>query len=156
MPLTLIGGFASRKVDKFLERGIVERLGVNSSLFSSDPKLSRLQEQFGKQFLVAHIPIRVRNNEIELIDFSQNKCVHLSEEWVDHLNSFDEISIHEISSHGASFSRKCCSLLNKYFDRKKIIFSGGVNSSADITEIMQYSFSAILVDNSILYDERRL
>ena len=154
IPITLCGGFSAGKAQNIIESGTIERIAVNSHVFSMKNNLRKIQKSFGCQYLIAHVPIRINNNgKLDVIDFSSNTIYPLTTIFSSYLCTFDEISIHDIKSHGSSYSEKVLGILNEYLPRNQIIYSGGIKNKYELNKLNEFNFAAIAIDNSTLYSE---
>ena len=157
IPITLCGGFSAGKAQRIIESGTIERIAVNSLLFSDNNSLKKIQQSYGYQYLIAHVPIRINNNGLlDLIDFSSNKVYPLTIEFSTYLRTFDEISTHDIKNHGSSYSKKVLLKLNKYLPSNQVIYSGGIINRFELNKLSELNFAALAIDNSLLYSERRV
>jgi imidazole glycerol phosphate synthase subunit HisF len=157
IPITLCGGFSTEKAHSIIESGTIERIAVNSPIFSENNNLKKIQESFGNQYLIAHVPIKINERgRLDLIDFSSNKVYPLTIEFSTYLRTFDEISIHDIIGHGSAHSEQVSLILNEYLPRNQIIYTGGIKNKFELDKLSDLNFSALAIDNSVFYAERRL
>lgn len=156
-PISFGGGITSFKHLKQLNNLPVERFIFSETFINKNiPLLERFKNTFGRQALIALLPLCTKGKDIYF--WCNNELKILNQGILDFVNLYaDEIIIYDIQNEGSdnNFNFNLIDNLKNAIDSSKIIITGGVGRLT-IAKAKKKELASVLIDNKVLFKENSL
>ncbi len=153
-PVSFGGGVRTLQDMEFLSGVPVERLCLSSAFIEMNECLvNKAIDLFGRQAIVACLPIRIRGAEIQVYNCSKSEFVNLGSEMLGFCGGFaDEILVYDVEHEGEPNKFDVNILERIDVSNSKIIISGGVGRET-IRIANEMGVASSLIENRILHSE---
>lgn len=157
LPLTYAGGITSlSQVEQLLECG-VDKISLNTSLYSNSQLGKEIVNLFGSQFLVGSIDYRIRENELWC--YSNNGLVDQSIQLEDHAKRLIDIGVGEllltsIDRDGTQLGYDLSAIqVVRAFSSVPLVISGGAGCLEDFDAAVRAGADAVAASSVFLFSE---
>tara|TARA_B100000963_G_scaffold358210_1_gene382307 strand:- start:51476 stop:52240 length:765 start_codon:yes stop_codon:yes gene_type:complete len=154
-PLIYSGGIHDKDQAKKIIGMGVERICLESLLYSNYLEVENISEAIGSQAVIISVPLIYENGKILYFNYINKKKYDLKDHNLHFLdgNLFSEILIIDKKNEGGNntFDMR---ILEKVLFKKKIIVFGGISRADKINRLLKKNkISAIAIGNSLNYSE---
>lgn len=150
-PISFGGGIRNIEQLNLLKDLPIERFIFSSALFQKNETFfTTATKKFGKQAIVGLIPFKLNES---LSVFNSELNLYSSIENINNIDYCDEIILYDCLNEGKSraFNKDVLNKIN--FNKKKLIYSGGVSKMTKYFKNMNIPPCALAIENSILHKE---
>ena len=153
-PISLGGGIRLIRHINLLKDLPIERLHLSNVFLEKNMQvINKISNLYGKQALVATLPIKCVENDLLVYHGARRAFVPLKVSTLDLINEYaDELMIIDVENEGSNESFNFKILDNLKFQSNRLIISGGIGPTT-IIKAKEIGLASCIIDNRVLHNE---
>ena len=156
-PISFGGGIRSKENIKLLKGSPIERLHLSDAFINKNMSvINSILNSYGKQALVATLPLKYENNDLFVFHGSTNNFKLLKSNTINLIDDCaDELMIIDVENEGTNNCFNFKILDRLAFSNDRLIISGGIGPEV-IQKAKKLGIGACIIDNRVLHCENYL
>ncbi len=156
-PIGFGGGLRSKENLKFLNNLPIERIHLSDAfLYKNMGVIDGILNTYGKQALVATLPLKLQDNDLYVFHGRKNSFEILTSNTINLIDEYaDELMIIDVENEGVNNTFNFKILDQLLLSNDRIIICGGIGPKV-VKHAKQLGIASCMIDNRVLHNENYL
>ena len=133
-----------------------DRVVINQLFFKDTKQISKISEVIGKESLVLSLNLKLYKRKIYIFDYVSKSIKNFDRSFLDPIckKFISEILLTDYENEGKKKSFNFDLLKNNFFNNKKILAYGGINTTEQFRKLFRFkNISSVILGNCLNYKE---